>query len=198
LRAIEAQFSAEDASRSKSEFLAYMSHELRTPMNAVLGFTEMMSREVYGPIGSAKYREYLNDIAMSGQHLLHVVNNVLDLAKVEAGRWEMEEEYVRLREFCVSTAQMVRERARAAGIAVEIDAGAPPAALRADPRLLRQILLNLVINSIKFSDTGGRGTNSSSLRERGLLPPAGGDGGGGALPADRERGARPSSGAPAR
>ncbi len=168
-RAVDAQFAAEDASRSKSEFLAHMSHELRTPMNAVIGFTEMMTKEVFGPIGSAKYREYLADIAMSGQHLLHVVNSVLDLAKVEAGKWEMEEEPVPLAAFCVSTAQMVRERARAASITVDIDRSGPPVIVRADPRLLRQILLNLVINSIKFTEAGGRVSLGWSLREDGGL-----------------------------
>jgi len=169
VRAIEAQFAAEDASRSKSEFLAHMSHELRTPMNAVIGFTEMMSNEVFGPIGSAKYREYLNDIAMSGQHLLQVVNNVLDLAKVEAGKWEMEDETVCLREFCLGTAQMVRERARSARIAIDIDKAAPALTLRADPRLIRQILLNLIINSIKFSEPGGRVALGWALREDGAV-----------------------------
>ncbi len=186
-RAIEAQFAAEHASRSKSEFLAHMSHELRTPMNAVIGFTEMMSSEVFGPIGSPKYREYLKDIAVSGQHLLHVVNNVLDLAKVEAGQWKMEEEPVRLREFTVSTVQTVRERARAARIGVEVDAGAPGITLRADPRLLRQILLNLVINGIKFTEPGGRVFVGWSLGEDGALALAVRDTGVGMSPEDAKR-----------
>jgi signal transduction histidine kinase len=169
LRALEAQFAAEDASRSKSEFLAHMSHELRTPMNAVIGFTEMMSREVYGPIGSAKYREYLGDIAVSGQHLLHVVNNVLDLAKVEAGKWEIEEAPIALREFCISSAQMVRERARASHVGVDVDADAPTVTLAADPRLLRQIVLNLVTNAIKFTEPGGRVSIGWGLRADGSL-----------------------------
>jgi len=187
LRALEAQFAAEAASRSKSEFLAHMSHELRTPMNAVIGFTEMMSREVYGPIGSPKYREYLGDIAMSGQHLLHVVNNVLDLAKVEAGKWEMEETPIRLREFCLSTAQMVRERARAAHVGVDVDADAPSVTVAADPRLLRQIVLNLVINAIKFTEPGGRVSISWSLRADGSLALAVRDTGVGMSPEDAKR-----------
>ena len=186
-RAIEAQFAAEDASRSKSEFLAHMSHELRTPMNAVIGFTEMMTKEVFGPIGSPKYREYLNDIAMSGQHLLHVVNNVLDLAKVEAGKWEMEEESVRLRDFLLSTAQMVRERARAAQVAVAIGNAGPPLTLRADPRLLRQILLNLVINGIKFTESGGRVGIGWALREDGGVAIEVRDTGVGMSPEDAKR-----------
>lgn len=186
-RAIEAQFAAEDANRGKSEFLAHMSHELRTPMNAVIGFTQMMSHEIFGPIGSAKYREYLNDIAISGQHLLHVVNNVLDLAKVEAGKWEMEEEPVPLREFCMSTVQMVRERAREARIGVEVDPAAPAATVRADQRLLRQILLNLVINGIKFTEPNGRISIGWALREDGALAIAVGDTGVGMSPEDAKR-----------
>lgn len=146
---------AEHASRSKSEFLAHMSHELRTPMNAVIGFAEMMEKEVFGPVGSPKYREYLHDIATSGQHLLHVVNNILDLAKVEAGKWEMEDGDVDVRELCESTMQIVRERARSAGVALACDASAPHAVIRGDRRLLRQIVVNLLINGIKFTERGG-------------------------------------------
>jgi signal transduction histidine kinase len=157
-RAVEAQFAAEHASRSKSEFLAHMSHELRTPMNAVIGFTEMMAKEVFGPIGSPKYREYIDDIAASGQHLLQVVNNVLDLAKVEAGKWEMEETTCDLRTLCDSTLQMVRERARTAGVVLSTAPIAPSIAVKGDKRLLRQILINLLTNAIKFTKAGGRVT----------------------------------------
>jgi len=170
LKALEAQLTAEHASRSKSEFLAHMSHELRTPMNAVIGFSQMMSSEIFGPVGSPKYHEYLNDIATSGQHLLQVVNNVLDLAKVEAGKWEMQEEVVGIRELCLAATQMVRERARSAGIVIEIARDAPELSVCADPRLLRQILINLVINSIKFTEPGGRvrlGWGPARRRRRG-------------------------------
>ncbi len=154
----EARFAAEHASRSKSEFLAHMSHELRTPMNAVIGFTEIIRKEVFGPIGSPKYQEYLRDIALSGQHLLHVVNNILDLAKVEAGKWVMEETTSDLRMLCESTVQMVRERARSAEVSVSIAPNAPALSLRADQRLVRQILINLLTNGIKFTERGGRVT----------------------------------------
>jgi signal transduction histidine kinase len=152
----EARLAAEHANRSKSEFLAHMSHELRTPMNAVIGFTEMMTREIFGPVGSPKYREYLGDIAVSGQHLLHVVNNILDLAKVEAGKWEMEEEILDLRGLCETTVQMVRERARASAVAVSIDPAAPAVSICADLRLMRQIVINLLTNGIKFTERGGK------------------------------------------
>lgn len=167
--ALEARRAAEHASRSKSEFLAHMSHELRTPMNAVIGFTEMMSKEIFGPVGSPKYREYLGDIAVSGQHLLHVVNNILDLAKVEAGKWEMEDEGLDLRDICESTMQMVRERARSSGVAVSTDPAAPAIQIRADRRLMRQIVINLLTNGIKFTERGGKVVLSWSVRPDGDL-----------------------------
>ncbi len=160
---------AEHANRSKSEFLAHMSHELRTPMNAVIGFTEMMSREVFGPVGSPKYREYIGDIAASGQHLLHVVNNILDLAKVEAGKWEMDDGDVNLRDLCESTLQLVRERARSAGVALSCDAAAPEVVLRGDHRLLRQIIVNLLTNGIKFTERGGKVSLGWDRRPDGML-----------------------------
>lgn len=154
--AYEARFAAEHANRSKSEFLAHMSHEMRTPLNAVLGFSELMSKEVFGPIGSPRYRDYLKDISTSGQHLLQVINNILDLAKVEAGKWAMEEETVDPAKVAAVVAGMLSERARAAGVGIDIDAAAPPAELRADSRLIRQILLNLLANATKFSERGSR------------------------------------------
>ncbi len=160
---------AEHASRSKSEFLAHMSHELRTPMNAVIGFAEMMEKEVFGPVGSPKYREYLHDIATSGQHLLHVVNNILDLAKVEAGKWEMEDSDVNLRELCESTMQIVRERAGSAGVTLACNPAAPQAIVRGDRHLLRQIVVNLLTNGIKFTERGGSVSMSWSGRADGSL-----------------------------
>jgi signal transduction histidine kinase len=165
----EARLLAEHSSRSKSEFLAHMSHELRTPMNAVIGFTEMIRREVFGPVGSPKYQEYLRDISVSGQHLLHVVNNILDLAKVEAGKWEMEETVSDVRELCDSTIQMVRERARSAEVGLSVAPSAPALAIRADRRLLRQILINLLTNGIKFTERGGRVTLWWALGQDGAL-----------------------------
>lgn len=186
-RAVEAQFAAEDASRSKSEFLAHMSHELRTPMNAVIGFTEMMSKEVFGPVGSPKYHEYLRDIAMSGQHLLHVVNNILDLAKVEAGKWEIEETVSDLRELCESTMQMVRERARSADVMLSVAPAAPFVAIRADRRLMRQILINLLTNGIKFTERGGRVTLGWARHDDGSVGLIVTDTGAGMTEEDRRR-----------
>ena len=152
----EARTAAEHANRSKSEFLAHMSHELRTPMNAILGFSEMMEREIFGPIGSPKYREYVGDIAASGQHLLEVINNILDLAKVDAGKWVMEDAKFGVRQLVQSTIQILRERARTSGVALKIAPDARDLTIRADERLMRQVVLNLVVNGIKFTDSGGR------------------------------------------
>jgi signal transduction histidine kinase len=165
--ALEARLVAEHSSRSKSEFLAHMSHELRTPMNAVIGFTEMMRKEVFGPVGSPKYQDYLRDIALSGQHLLHVVNNILDLAKVEAGKWEMEESETDLGTLCESTLRMVRERARSADVSLSLTPALPAVSIRADRRLMHQILINLLTNGIKFTDRGGRVTLGWALRDDG-------------------------------
>jgi len=152
----DARFAADHANRGKSEFLAHMSHELRTPLNAILGFSQMMTREVFGPVGSPKYREYVNDIAQSGQHLLHVINNILDLAKVEAGKWEMEEEVFGLNALATDVARLLTERARGTGVALTVNPGTKDIIVRADPRLMRQILLNLAVNAIKFTERGGK------------------------------------------
>ncbi|MCW5774576.1 MAG: hypothetical protein KIT16_23230, partial [Rhodospirillaceae bacterium] len=167
VEAFDARLAAEHANRAKTEFLAHMSHEMRTPMNAILGFTEMMSKEVFGPVGSPKYKEYLGHVATSGQHLLQVINNILDLAKVEAGKWVMEEELVDVGRLVADTLQLVGERARAAGVRLEADKAGPPLILQGDPRLLRQILLNLVVNGIKFTEHGGRVRVAWRLEETG-------------------------------
>jgi signal transduction histidine kinase len=136
-------------------------------MNAVIGFTEMMRKEVFGPVGSPKYQDYLRDIALSGQHLLHVVNNILDLAKVEAGKWEMEESETDLGTLCESTLRMVRERARSADVSLSLTPALPAVSIRADRRLMHQILINLLTNGIKFTDRGGRVTLGWALRDDG-------------------------------
>jgi signal transduction histidine kinase len=185
--ALEARLAAEHSSRSKSEFLAHMSHELRTPMNAVIGFTDMMRNEVFGPVGSPKYQDYLRDIALSGQHLLHVVNNILDLAKVEAGKWEMEESECDLRALCDSSLQIVRERARSAGVSLALAPAAAAVSIRADRRLMYQILINLLTNGIKFTERGGRVTLAWTLGEDGSVALGVSDTGVGMSDDDRRR-----------
>ena len=150
-----ARLEAEAASRAKSSFLATMSHELRTPLNAILGFSEIMMTETFGPLGSANYRDYTRDIYDSGMHLLNVINDVLDLSKVEAGRLDLNRTDIDVDETVEAALRFFRERSRKAGLTVtaEIEPGLPP--IFADERVLRQCILNLVSNAIKFTPSGG-------------------------------------------
>jgi len=150
-----ARLEAEAASRAKSSFLATMSHELRTPLNAILGFSEIMMTEAFGPLGSNNYRDYSRDIYDSGMHLLQVINDVLDLSKVEAGRLELNRADVDLADTVEATLRFFRERSKKAGLTVvaAIEPDLPP--LFADERVLRQCILNLVSNAIKFTPSGG-------------------------------------------
>ncbi|MCC6887268.1 MAG: PAS-domain containing protein [Hyphomicrobiales bacterium] len=146
---------AEEASRAKSSFLANMSHELRTPLNAIIGFSEIMKSEMFGPIGGDKYRDYSRDIHQSGQYLLEVINDVLDMSKIEAGRIRLDFEQVRLGRFLNDAMRVVS--ARAADKQIELTADiARGLRLRADQRLLKQIVLNLLANAVKFTPEGGR------------------------------------------
>jgi len=160
---------AHAASRAKSEFLASLSHELRTPLNAVIGFSEMMMMEVWGALGSERYKTYAGDIHAAGKHLLSLINEVLDLSKVEAGRFELHDEVVALREVVPQCLSLLSERAEKGGLTLvaEMPDGLP--ALRADARVLRQILLNLLSNAVKFTRPGGRITTSARLDGDGWL-----------------------------
>ena len=153
LRAAKEQ--AEAASAAKSEFLANMSHELRTPLNAVIGFSETMLGEIFGPLGHERYREYMQDIHLSGAHLLDLVNDILDLSKVAAGEAEVRDDIVDLRELTEICAHLVEERVHKADLTIDIDASIG-LKVRADETKLRQILLNLLSNAIKFTSGGGR------------------------------------------
>ncbi len=147
---------AEAASRAKSDFLANMSHELRTPLNAVIGFAEMISAEMLGPVGQAKYKEFAGDILFSGRHLLQIINHVLDIAKLQWGKMEIEREPVALGEVVAEAVRIARAQARAGGIMLDmqIDGTLPPIA--GDHTRLRQVVLNLLSNAIKFTPAGGR------------------------------------------
>ena len=143
------------ASQHKSEFLANMSHELRTPLNAVIGFSEVLSERMFGELNE-KQAEYLKDIHTSGTHLLSLINDILDLSKVEAGRMELELTDFHLPTALESALTLVRERAGRRGIALEMTVDSRVDLIQADERKIRQVVLNLLSNAIKFTPEGGR------------------------------------------
>lgn len=145
---------AEEASRSKSEFLANMSHELRTPLNAINGFSEIMRSELYGPLGDEKYKEYVEDILSSGRHLLELIDDVLDMSKIEAGKLELEPRRVELEKILQECVRLVAKRAADAGVRLTASVGHAPAAW-ADARAVKQVTLNLLSNALKFTSEGG-------------------------------------------
>ncbi len=147
---------AESASRAKSEFLAHMSHELRTPLNAILGFSQLMEQEIKGPLGAPEYRSYVRDIYESGDHLLSLINDILDVSKLEAGRYELKEEPVDVAEVIERALMLVRARADEAGINLSAELSAGEAMLTADRRMILQILANLLSNAVKFAPTEAR------------------------------------------
>jgi two-component system cell cycle sensor histidine kinase PleC len=151
----EARRRAEEANLAKSRFLATMSHELRTPLNAILGFSEVMKNEVFGPHASASYREYSSDIHGSGQHLLTLINEILDLSRIEAGRYELNEEAVQLAYVVEDCRHMMNLRAKAKNQTVRemVDPSLPR--IWGDERAIRQIVLNILSNAIKFTPPGG-------------------------------------------
>ncbi|RMD86992.1 MAG: PAS domain S-box protein [Alphaproteobacteria bacterium] len=158
---------AELANRAKSEFLANMSHELRTPLNAILGFSEIIGGELLGPLGDPRYREYAEDIHRSGAHLLAIINDILDLSKVEAGRLEIRPHRIDVEELISGAVRLVRERAQTAGLALAVEITPPDLAFHADDRLCKQILLNLLTNAIKFTPQGGRISVQASAQPEG-------------------------------
>lgn len=152
----EAKDAAEAASRAKTDFLASMSHELRTPLNAVIGFSEMMSSEAFGPIGHERYRGYAKDIHDSGSHLLAIINDILDVAKAESGTFELFEEVFDWRETINEAAMMLRQRISESGLTLDVDLPPPTMRLRADRRRTKQVFLNLIHNAVKFTPPGGK------------------------------------------
>src|SRR5438128_3361337 len=174
----------EVASQHKSEFLANMSHELRTPLNAIIGFSEVLSERMFGDLNE-KQEEYLKDIYASGTHLLSLINDILDLSKIEAGRMELE-----LTDFDLPTAldnalTLVRERAGRQGITLQMSVDERLGEVRADERKIRQVVLNLLSNAIKFAPEGGRDRGRGSAKD-GYVEVSVSDTGVGIAPEDQE------------
>src|ERR1700722_11029790 len=165
----EAQRLSEAASAAKSSFLANMSHELRTPLNAIIGFSEVLKGEMFGRLGNPKYLDYVNNIYNSGDHLLAVINNVLDFTKSEAGKLELATEALDVAEIVGICAKIMRDQCDRAQLTLSIAMPDAPLAIKADAAKLRQILLNLLSNAVKFTEPGGSVAVSVEAAEPGWM-----------------------------
>ena len=165
--AVNAMVAAQTASRMKSEFLANMSHELRTPLNAVIGFSEVMGGELLGPIGTPRYLEYATDIRASAQHLLHIINDILDLSQIEAGKMQLHEEWISVEPTINSCIAIVKERAERSNLTIKVDLLSEEHKLLVDERKLKQVLINILSNAVKFSRPDGSITVQSLLQWNG-------------------------------
>lgn len=168
-RLAQALEEARGANRSKDEFLANMSHELRTPLNAVIGFSEIIAAETFGPLNNDRYKEYLDDILFSSRHLLNVINDILDISKLGAGIYEIEEEEVRVALAVEKISRLIEPRAVEKGIALSRSVEPADLEVLADSRCLNQILLNLLSNAVKFTEPGGKVTLEASLTPTGAV-----------------------------
>jgi PAS domain S-box-containing protein len=164
---LAAKRAAEEASAQKSDFLARISHEVRTPLNAIIGFAEVMREERFGPVGNERYKDYLADIHASGQHVLSLINDLLDLAKIEAGRMDLSFRAVSLNELVTACVALIQPQAARDRIVVRTSflTRLPPVV--ADERSVRQIVLNLLSNAVKFTDAGGQVIVSTAITDRG-------------------------------
>jgi PAS domain S-box-containing protein len=176
-----AQERAESANKAKSRFLANMSHELRTPLNAVIGFTDLMRQRTFGPLGNERYEEYATLIYDSGQLLLDLISDMLDMAKIEAGRLELNYERVDVNGTVEDSVRMLRDRAENNGLELTLSLPKEPLFLIADRRTVKQVLLNLLTNAIKFTPAGGHvgvsvrygdGLTTITVRDTGVGIPA--------------------------
>ncbi|MFC7399354.1 ATP-binding protein [Chelatococcus sp. GCM10030263] len=164
---LKAKKAAEDASAQKSDFLAKISHEIRTPLNAIIGFAEVMQEERFGPVGNERYKEYLKDIHVSGGHVISLVNDLLDLAKIEAGRLELNFVSVNLNEIVASCVALLQPEAARGRIVLRTSLAPKLPPVVADERAMRQVVLNILSNAVKFTDAGGQVIVSSALTDRG-------------------------------
>jgi len=152
----QARREAEQANIAKSRFLATMSHELRTPLNAIIGFSEVLKSELLGPHAIPQYKEYAGDIHTSGQHLLNLINELLDLSRIEAGKYDLNEEIISLSDIADDCLRMMQIRAKSKGIDLEVHIDNDLPRIWGDERSVRQVMLNLLTNAIKFTPQGGR------------------------------------------
>ena len=164
---VGAKRAAEEASAQKSDLLAKISHEIRTPLNAIIGFAEVMLEERFGPIGNERYKEYLRDVHASGSHVISLVNDLLDLAKIEAGRLELSFTGVNLNDLVSSCVTLLQPQAMRDRIVMRTSFASKLPPVVADERSMRQIVLNLVSNAIKFTDAGGQVIVSTAMTDRG-------------------------------
>jgi signal transduction histidine kinase len=163
----EARDQAQRDSQAKSQFLAKVSHEIRTPLNAILGFAEVIMDERFGPIGNARYKEYLNDIHASGAHVMSLVNDLLDLSKIEAGRVDLDFAAVDANRVVSECLAMIQPQANRGKVITRLALASGLPAILADERSLRQIVLNLLANAVRYNDPGGQVIVSTALSESG-------------------------------
>ncbi len=164
---INAKRAAESASMQKSDFLAKVSHEIRTPLNAIIGFSEVMMEERFGPIGTERYKEYLRDIHISGAHLMSLLNDLLDLSKIEAGKLDLSFEAVALNDIVMECVALMQPQANRERIIIRTSLSGQVPNIVADPRSIRQIVLNLVSNAVKFTLAGGQVIVSTAMEPHG-------------------------------
>ncbi len=166
---IDARDEAEEASKAKSHFLANMSHELRTPLNAILGFSEVMTHEMFGPVGSARYLEYAHLINELGGHLLELINGILDMSKIEAGKFELSEETFDLEDVAGQSLAFVKMQADRKGVVLKMTVPEDCRRIVADKRAVKQVLVNLLTNGVKFTPRGGAVAMRAARDDAGIV-----------------------------